>query len=63
MKNVQMGAKIKREKERRREEASAQARDQMYGTGLSDIRMEEADEKKKNSRSEKEIKERNKRKK
>lgn len=39
MKNVQIGAKIKREKERRQTEASAQGRDKMHSTDLSNIRM------------------------
>jgi hypothetical protein len=44
MKNVQMGAKIKREKEGRRTEASAQARGKMNSTDLSNIRMNEVNE-------------------
>lgn len=55
MKNVQMIAKIRREKERRLQEALAETRDRMYGTGLSNIMMNEANgikKKKKKSRSE-----------
>lgn len=40
MKRMQMGAKVKGEEERRHKQASAQARDRIHSTGLSDtIRM------------------------
>jgi hypothetical protein len=53
MKNVQNGAKLKREKERKHMEASAQERDKMYSTDLSDFRMKEVNERKKINQEEK----------